>query len=277
MTWWRAARRRPRVALAACLALACALATDAGAREAPAGAEGSDRVAILVHGYLGGPSTWFSSGVVEPLAWRGWGRRMDAGGRRLYLAALASEAPLAAQVAQLAGLVQAVTRVHPRAEIALVGHSAGGVVARALLVAGGCARCTLLVTIASPHLGTDRADLGLLAGTSPFGLAAPWVGLGTVVRSQALYADLRPAWPGTTLGALNRLAHPRHVHYVSIVRHGAFVSSDSVVPAASQDMNRVPGVTGGATLIRAGVTHALQPLDGLIVAEILEQWSREGR
>ena len=131
------------------------------------------QVAVLVHGHLSSGETWARHGILTALAYDGWGygghlfanRSIPAAAprytRTVYTANLLSTAPLPNQAAVLQQQLQAVQRRHPGEEIFLVGHSAGGVVARLLLVEYGQQQVTRLITIASPHVGTPRAAKGL--------------------------------------------------------------------------------------------------------------------
>lgn len=136
----------------------------------------------LIPGYLGDGEGWRDSGVTRILQGHGW---TDAGsvavrqgwlqmwdgrpdaGRRFYTLSLESEAPLLYQEPQLSAMVELLQRRHPGENLILVGHSAGGVLGRLYMVRHPDAPVRALVSIASPHLGTDSAELGLMAGQSP--------------------------------------------------------------------------------------------------------------
>jgi triacylglycerol esterase/lipase EstA (alpha/beta hydrolase family) len=72
----------------------------------------------------------------------------------------------------LGGMLGAIAQRHPTDTVDVIGHSAGGVVARLALVNYGAGTVTRLITIAAPHLGTERAsealdatdDSGLVGG-----------------------------------------------------------------------------------------------------------------
>jgi pimeloyl-ACP methyl ester carboxylesterase len=152
----------------------------------------------------------------------------------------------------------------------LAGHSAGGVLARLYMVQHPEAGVTALITIASPHRGTDSAELGLLVGQSPLGWMAPFFGGQVLNRSQALFHDLSRERPANLLFWLNRQEHPP-AQYISVVRtdDSLLGLGDLIVPSWSQDMNQVYALRGRARKITAGSNHALQPADGQLLVRIL--------
>jgi len=234
-------------------------------------------ILVLIHGYLGDGSTWRPTGIVSALQAAGW---QDAGHlfpngprpgsaapnsmeRYVYTVTLPSEAPLPAQARWLYFYLRALRGRHPNNSLILVGHSAGGVVARLVMVVSGIP-VQGLITIASPHLGTDKAEWGTMLSNSPFSWFAPFFGLGTLNRSKGLYWDLVRERPASLLSWLNRQPHPSAL-YVSIVRVG-----DKWVPAYSQNMNDVPALRGLATTVTSAGTHSLQAADGPILASLLD-------
>ena len=257
---------------------------------------GAAQIAVLVHGYLGDATTWHRSGVVEQLEQRGWqaaghwrstpsGVALDArqtphqAPKRYYTVSLPSTASLMHQARYLGGMLLAIAKQHPDAEIDLVGHSAGGVVARLTLVNYGAGGVTRLTTIATPHLGTERAWQALDAADDRglFGKLKRWfvkrkVGdqlYQTVQQSRGALADLSPPVPGSLLYWLNSQSHP-DIAYTAIVRSAGFgMPGDRIVPAPSQDMNRIPALRGRANTLIVTSGHLLQPNDGALLAQIL--------
>jgi len=230
---------------------------------------------VLIHGYLGTGATWRPTGIVAALQQAGW---QDAGHlfpaaplpnplaadaeRPVYTVTLPSEAPLFVQARWLNFYLHTLQQRHPEHQFILVGHSVGGVVARLSLVHNQFPVKTL-ITLASPHLGTELAELGLAAGQSPLGWITPLLGLSTINRSQGLYWELVREHPATPLFALNRQPHP-DIQYVSIVRVG-----DSIVPPYSQDMNNIPALRGRALPVIVHSQHHLHPADGGLLASLL--------
>lgn len=250
---------------------------------------------VLVHGYLGTPFSWESSGVLPELAARGWTRGgVLPGGlipaaadaeRAVYTVALPYRAPLAAQADQLNAALREVAGQRPGDTITLVGHSAGGVVARLALVRGGAGQVQRLITIAAPHLGTGRA-LQALSATDDRGLFGPVKRFLTEWQlGSGLYHELRASWPalldlappapGNLLAWLNVQPHPQ-IEYVSVLRSPApAVAGDELVPGYSQDMNQVPALAGRAQVLLLPAGHGLSPADGWLLGGLLRQATAE--
>lgn len=234
---------------------------------------------VLVHGYLADESDWRFSGIVPALQAWGW---QDGGNwfpqappppilpyqskRYVYTVTLPSEAPLSVQAQWLDFYLQRIKHRHPDNDLILVGHSAGGVVARLVMVSSNIS-VQGLITIASPHLGTDKAEVGTQLSNSPLSWIAPFLGLDTINRSEGLYWDLVREYPATPLFWLNRQPHPENAFYASIVR----VSDDQWVPPYSQDMNNVPTLQGKSLTITTGGTHSLHPADGPLLGSLLDR------
>jgi len=241
---------------------------------------------VLIPGYLGEGNDWRDSGVTRILQDQGWAdagtlavrqgwaevRGGDSGpGRRLYTLSLETEAPLLYQEQQVSTMLELLQRRNPGESLILVGHSAGGVLGRLYMVRHPDSPVTALISIASPHLGTDRAELGLMAGHSPLRWISGILGADTLTRSQGLYADLAREYPGNLLFWLNRQPHPKAV-YVSVVRTSNLpLLGDMVVPAESQDMNRVFALYGRAVRLETGGGHGLDEGDGELLLRILRR------
>lgn len=245
-------------------------------------------VALLVHGYMGNAAGWEQSGIIGTLAGAGWQRAgvivpgmqgpllppAAAGARQVYAIELPSGAPLALQAEVLTQALHALRQRHPKEEVTLVGHSAGGVVARMALVRGGAGQVKRLVTIAAPHLGTERAlqALDVTHGGGPLNIVKNAFGgrsYHAVKSSWPVLLDLAPAQPGSTLAWLNVQEHP-DIEYVSLVRGSSFGLGDLLVPAFSQDLNNVPRLAGRAKSYVVGADHALTAADGLALRQMLQ-------
>ncbi len=245
---------------------------------------------VLVHGYLGSGNDWRGPGFVAALERAGWS---DGGHLRseygivqarhsparvsameFFTLDLPYEAPLLTQSEALADYLRFIEKRHPEESLVLAGFSAGGVVARLFLVRHPDAPVRALITIASPHLGTESADLALVASESPLGALAPLFGADTLNRSQRLYADLARERPGTLLYWLNHQPHP-DAEYISVVRTNASTElGDLVVPADSQDMNNVAALHGRVTTLRVPGRHGVETEDGELLARLLEDMRR---
>ncbi len=240
---------------------------------------------VLLHGYLADADYWREAGITETLARNGWA---DAGSlrttrhgiradrprprtsRRVYTPALPSEAPLMLQLRHLEQYLDMILQLYPYDSLILAGHSAGGVLGRLYMVQHPDKPVGALITFASPHVGTDSAEVGAMAGDSPLGWFAPLLGGSTLNRSQGLYYDLMRERPGSLLFWLNRQQHPPAL-YVSVVRDdsGLLNFGDLVVPGWSQDMNQVVALRGRAHKIVTDGGHGLNRRDGELLLQIL--------
>jgi pimeloyl-ACP methyl ester carboxylesterase len=258
---------------------------------------GQADVALLVHGYASDAQTWELSGVNRELEARGWARAgiltpapgavhvvAAPGGQvanKSYSVNLPAAAPLGVQAGYLFAALNRLRQMHPDERLVLVGHSAGGVVARLAIVGDNPYRVDTLVTIAAPHLGTVRAAQGLdIVNSKPFFCPGPGIDfLKHVVGgrdydyleySQGVLFDLLPAESGNLLSWLNLQSHP-DIRYVAIVRQTPFALGDELVPAYSQDLNNVPALHGRAQVLMTAAGHSLNPADGSLLAAILAQ------
>jgi pimeloyl-ACP methyl ester carboxylesterase len=262
-----------------------------------AGPASAGRILVLVHGFLGDSASWQQSGVLPVLEQAGWklagnwqstrsGVRLKpagppAGKFAIYTVDLPSTAPLMEQARLLGGMLRAIAKLHPTDSVDLIGHSAGGVVARLALVNYGAGTVTRLITIAAPNLGTERAaqaldatdDRGLFGGIKRWFVKRK-VGdemYRTIRSSRRVLSDLAPAVPGNLLYWLNNTQHPDIV-YVAVVRGTAFgMPGDQVVPAASQDLRRVPALSGRASIRVVAGNHQLSRQDGLLLSELVSK------
>lgn len=259
----------------------------------PAGAQ----TVLLVHGYASDAGTWDASGIQWRLAERGWqpagvilsgpaGPRLipaaqASGGDRVYTVNLPAAAPIGVQSAHLRAAIALLEQRHPDDGLIVVGHSAGGVVARAALVGAPPGNIRALITIASPHLGTERALQGLeTVNARPFFCPGPGIDLlkelvggsdyDYLEASQPLLHDLAPSGLGNLLGWLNVQPHPP-IRYISVVRRAPYALGDEWVPGFSQDMNNVPALRGRASTYVALAGHHLQAQDGVLLAELLSE------
>jgi len=280
-------RRRGRWWLVLCCALGMVLTGPASA----------GRILVLVHGFLGDSASWEQSGVLPVLEQAGWklagnwqstqsGVRLKPAGQpagefAIYTVDLPSTAPLMEQARYLGGMLGAIAKLQPKDTVDLIGHSAGGVVARLALVNYGAGTVNRLITIAAPNLGTERASQALEATDDRglFGGIKRWfvkrkVGddlYRTIQSSRRVLSDLAPPVPGNLLYWLNNRRHPDIV-YVAVVRGTAFgMPGDQVVPAASQDLRRVHALYGRASIRVVAGDHQLSRQDGLLLSELVSR------
>lgn len=255
----------------------------------------SAEIAVLVHGYLGSTASWAESGVNANLIQAGWRHAGDVvygpqgvkvfdldlqdAENRFYAVQLPSQAPLTVQSSWLKGALNSIEKRNPGQPITLIGHSAGGVVSRLTITQYQPGNVKRLITIAAPHLGTDKAIQALDATSSGgmFGFLKKQVvrnhlGSGlynTVQNSRGILIDLVPPRPGTLLYWLNTQQHP-DIEYISVVRTAAYnIQGDIVVPPFSQDMNNIPVLAGKSKLHITAQQHELSPADGRLLMELL--------
>lgn len=246
---------------------------------------------VLIQGYLGQPSSWSDSGVVQILGQNGWrygGEFMySSGGAQLleligqpkanpgqhqfYRVSLPTEASIQTQSYYLTAYLKTLRARYPKEDLILVGHSAGGVLSRYTMVKNPELKIAMLISIASPHLGTDTAEFGRLLGNSPLAMIAPMIGANTLNRSQNLYNDLLPEMPHRFLFWLNRQPHPE-AEYISIVRdESSNNGGDFVVPSNSQYLENVFNLRYRAKSYIVPGTHALSPADGLLLIDLINE------
>ncbi len=246
------------------------------------------KTVVLVHGYLSNASIWNTSGFSQILARNGfvqadaynfnqWGmmipRPIAPNIDAFYTVELPAQTNLQTQEGILLQYLQHLY-AQRKEPLTLVGHSAGGLVARLFLLDPKRVPINGLITIATPHLGTPTADIAYLAGNSPIGMMISMVGEDTLQDSSGLLSDLKEEKPGSFLFWMNRQPYP-NIHYASIVRNNKMISKpdkfDFIVPAASQDMNNVWSLRGRSGVAITSSNHALSYQDGWVVLNILKQ------
>lgn len=250
-------------------------------------------IMLLIHGYLGDATSWEQSGINDELDRLGWHRagmfhgspmgpqlyttNHENGDKLVYVAELPSMEPVMIQSDVLKNIIDIIRQQHPDESIILVGHSAGGVIARMALVRHRLKNITALITIASPHIGTGRADqaLDITANHGPFNMVKRFVGgdgYDALSHSRGLMADLRHPQPGNLLYWLNSQPHP-DIHYASIIRtknDGA--QGDYFVPGYSQNMNNVPALKGRSATYVAPTSHFLVRQDADTILRLIDKF-----
>lgn len=245
------------------------------------------KTVVLVHGFLSNASIWHQAGFTQTLQRSGfvyggnynfnpWGmvipRHINIKHDALYTLELPSETNLQTQEGILLQYLQHLysERKEP---ITLVGHSAGGVVARLYAIDPKHVPLNGLISIASPHLGTPTANIGLLAGNSPIGMMASFAGEDRLQDSRGLLSDLREEQPGNFMHWMNHQPHP-DIHFASIVRKNETISKpnkfDFIVPPFSQNMNNIWVLKGRSGVAITTDNHALNYKDALIVIDVLK-------
>ena len=250
-------------------------------------------VMLLIHGYLGDATSWEKSGINEELHQQGWLRagmfrgspqgpqlfvtEHTEGKQLVYVAELPSDTPVMVQADVLLSIIKIIQQNHPDEPIILVGHSAGGVVARMALIRHQLKNIKALITIASPHIGTGRANqaLNITANHGPFNMIKSFVGgndYDALENSRGLMIDLRHPQPGNMLYWLNAQAHPK-IHYASVIRlNNDGNSGDYYVPGFSQNMNNVPVLQGQSSTYTTPTSHFLVRQDANTILTIIDHF-----
>ena len=253
-------------------------------------------ILILVHGWSANANTWVQSGVVNSLAANGW---HNAGivistanyqvkylpeygsnaQNKVYRAHLPAGAPLTIQASHLLAEINYIHHLYPAENINIAGHSAGGIVSRLAILQKNNLPITSLITIASPNLGTHRATEALnLIYEKPVFCPGPGLEFvksmiggndyNQIKHTQDALFDLQPENNTNLLGWLNRQTYP-NIKYHSIIRNRPGYSGDELVPAFSQDLNQIISLQGRARIYFTKTGHSLNPLDGKLLASIL--------
>lgn len=238
---------------------------------------------VLIHGFQGQGMDWRTQGVAPALQSSGW---QDAGhynanrqgirawttpqataSHTFFTVDLPASAPIGTQAALLDQYLLAIQQVR-REPLMLVGHSAGGIVARYWLLNHYSVPVSALMTIATPHLGTPLADAADLLNDTPLAGIADIAGVSAFRQARHIARDLREDKPGTFLYWLNHQAHP-DIAYISVIRNGERPDqADFVVPAHRQDMNNVYALRGRSLPIYSGKDHFLSTEDGYRIASV---------
>jgi pimeloyl-ACP methyl ester carboxylesterase len=247
-------------------------------------------VMLLIHGYLGDANSWEKSGINAELHQQGWQRagmfkgspqgsqlfvsNHAAAKNSVYVAELPSNAPVMVQADVLKNIIDVIQQNHNNKKIILVGHSAGGVVARMALIRHQLKNVKALITIATPHIGTGRADqaLDITANHGPFNIVKNVVGgsgYNALKHSRDLMVDLRHPQPGNLLYWLNSQSHP-DIHYASVIRlNNSGQTGDYYVPGFSQNMNNMPALQGRSSTFTTPTSHFLVRQDANTILSII--------
>jgi len=253
-------------------------------------------ILILVHGWSANANTWIQSGVVANLAANGWENAglvkslpnyhinyIPAYGKnarkKVYRVDLPAEAPIAIQASHLMAEINFIHMLYPTESINIAGHSAGGIVARLVILQKNELPITSLITIASPNLGTHRAvDALNLIHEKPLFCPGPGLEFAKTMfagnnynylkYSQNVLIDLQPENFNNLLGWLNKQNHP-NIKYHSVIRVNPGLSGDELVPAFSQDLNQIRSLRGKANSYFTQTGHSLNAADGILLANIL--------
>ena len=242
------------------------------------------KTVVLIHGLDSDSRTWAEHHVVDALFASGWqmgswsGEQGGEGSKNrpdkvFYAVNLPWFEPIETQAkvlrTQLAQIYQ--QRQEP---LILVGHSAGGIVGRFLLLTPNPPPIRGLITIASPHLGSPWAEMAWRALQSPMGDFLEVMGAEKWVRAETLLWELSVTPKTNLIHWMNRQPHPWGVRYISVVHRmrAQQVKMDLFVPMASQNMNNVPALRGRAEAYPLFANHKLTRQDGVLLAWLLSSF-----
>lgn len=246
------------------------------------------KTVVLIHGFQSDGMEWRMNGVTPVLQQVGW---HDGGNfiltpqgpynalpetgkpeNEFYTVTLPSRAPMLLQ-ANLLNIYLQTIYAQRQEPLILVGHSSGGVVARAWLVRWATVPVSSLITIATPHLGSPLADIADQVIGTPMGDFIKALGFDKWGKdSEYFYSDLRREEPGRFLYWLNHQPHPA-INYISIVRDNQPRPDryDFFVPIGSQNMNNVFALRGHSAVLEVESEHFTSLRDGYTLANILSR------
>lgn len=244
---------------------------------------------VFIHGYLSDGASWREPAVQQPLLDAGWldggnyaffsqgvltpsSKRLNDKDRVFYTVDLPYEAAIQQQAMVLSAYLQHVYAQRKEPMI-LVGHSVGGIVARAYITMNNTQAVKALISIATPHLGTPVAKLSKIAAKTPINIAIRIISAKNLKHSLPLFSDIREESQkrGGYLYWLNHQQHPR-IYYFSIVRHNKSLRKfDFVVPPFSQNMNNVSALRGQSVVIGSKGTHFLNKQDMHKIVDITQK------
>lgn len=245
---------------------------------------------IFIHGLVGNANSWAKQNIPNILSRDGWQiaggafydyrygiylkEQAGIGDKNLFLLTIPSRASIRYQAKVVEDILERITELAPEDNLHLVGHSAGGVVARLIVVNRHFPQIKSLITIATPHFGTRRAEMALDLVDLPFplNLMAETSGgreYDEFQDTKDLFRDLVRPRPGTFLHWLNWQPHP-DINYYSIVRkQKSVVSQDFMVPSLSQNMALLPMLHNRTKTYFIGHSHFLNAKDGFALKRIL--------
>ncbi len=248
-------------------------------------------ILLLVHGFQSDMLTWQRAGIITVLEKHGW-QKTDylmatpkgivpihtpekIPEKKIVSLQLPSDIQLRVQANMFTAALYYLADQYPDDKVIVVGHSLGGLTARLSLVKNGAFQVKALITVASPHLGTDLARLGMqeLNDNIMMKMLKRMFGGGSyqmLEHSAPVIYDILPEQPGNMLYALNRQPHP-NIAYISVVRSFADGRlGDSIVPGYSQNMQSVAALRQKSLRILQGRQHELTQQDAYSILNAID-------
>jgi len=248
-------------------------------------------ILLLVHGFQSDMLTWQRAGIITVLEQHGWVKTdylmatpqgivplhspEKIPEKKIVSLHLPSDIQLRVQANMFTAALHHLADVYPNDQVIIVGHSLGGLTARLSLVKNGKFQVKALITIASPHLGTDLAMVGMQQLNDNIIMRAIKRLFGggryqMLERSAPVIYDILPEQPGNILHALNRQPHP-NIAYFSIVRsYRDGRLGDPIVPGYSQNMHSVAAIRRRSSRILQGYKHELTQQDALSILNAVD-------
>jgi predicted alpha/beta hydrolase family esterase len=195
---------------------------------------------VVLIGGITASNSWLNNGVAQQLS-------KD---NTIKIVNVPFTAPLQVQSAYLNAELNKIN-----GDIILVGHSAGGVVARNTLVRSGNKNIKQLITIATPNFGSKMARYSTFVNDIPFSSF-----MTKTIAPESYYAQypIRQLRKNSVfLNALNSTAHP-NICYTSIIKTGGAINN-SFADVNSQDLRFIPNIKSTTLFTNTG--HSLHYTD----------------
>jgi len=238
---------------------------------------------VLIHGFDSNRHTWYQHHTVDALFASGW---QDATGtlfkppsqhskpRKVFFTLdLPWYEPIETQAKVLRDALKFIYQQRQEPLI-LVGHSAGGIVARFYLLTPHTVPVQGLITLASPHLGSPWAEMAWRALQSPMGDFFDMMGADKWAQAEMLLWELSVTPKTNLIHWMNHQPHPQGIRYISVIHRirANQMKMDFFVPMASQNMNNIPALRGRSETYPLFANHQLSRKDGLLLAWLLARF-----